>query len=165
MTQVPPTRYSSAIITRAPCPAAIRAARTPPDPAPMTKRSTWSSDMGVRSVADEFSDDPNAIRVRQNGGLCEPNKQSVLDYAGDAGKPVGQRARIGDPLQGGIEDPMTTIRDEREAVLGLTQQRRPRAIGSRGGRFDGPSGGRQSERHHLDRQGKSPEHGHPFRFI
>src|SRR5215510_531428 len=40
MTQVPPTRYSSAIITLAPWPAAIRAARTPPDPAPITNRST-----------------------------------------------------------------------------------------------------------------------------
>src|SRR5947208_6333530 len=40
MTQVPPTRYSSAIITFAPCSAATLAARTPPDPAPITKRST-----------------------------------------------------------------------------------------------------------------------------
>src|SRR6478672_3006320 len=40
MTQVPPTRYSSATITRAPCWAAMRAARTPPEPPPMTKRST-----------------------------------------------------------------------------------------------------------------------------
>src|SRR5262245_10851431 len=40
MTQVPPTRYSSAIITRAPWPAAMRAARTPPEPAPITRRST-----------------------------------------------------------------------------------------------------------------------------
>src|ERR1700733_11952922 len=45
MTQVPPSRYSSATITRAPCCAAIRAARTPPDPPPMTKRSTSKSDM------------------------------------------------------------------------------------------------------------------------
>src|SRR5215470_11124430 len=43
MTQVPPTRYSSAIITRAPYPAAMRAARTPPEPAPITNRSTSKS--------------------------------------------------------------------------------------------------------------------------
>ena len=30
---MPPTRYSSAIMTRAPWPAAMRAARTPPEPA------------------------------------------------------------------------------------------------------------------------------------
>src|SRR6516162_11546035 len=45
ITQVPPMRYSSAIITRAPWPAAIRAARTPPEPPPMTKRSTSNSAM------------------------------------------------------------------------------------------------------------------------
>ena len=39
MTQVPPGRYSSATATRAPDRAASRAARTPPDPAPMTNRS------------------------------------------------------------------------------------------------------------------------------
>src|SRR5580700_4095026 len=44
MTQVPPRRYSSASITRAPCCAAMRAARTPPEPPPMTNRSTsWSA--------------------------------------------------------------------------------------------------------------------------
>src|SRR5260370_23283259 len=40
MTQVPPMRLSSATIVFAPWPAATRAARTPPDPAPMTKKST-----------------------------------------------------------------------------------------------------------------------------
>src|SRR6266851_1525807 len=45
ITQVPPIRYSSAISTRAPWPAAIRAARTPPEPPPMTNRSTSNSAM------------------------------------------------------------------------------------------------------------------------
>src|SRR5947209_6061150 len=45
ITQVPPTRYSSASITRAPWPAAMRAARTPPEPPPMTKRSVSKSAM------------------------------------------------------------------------------------------------------------------------
>src|SRR4029453_4636748 len=39
MTQVPPTLCSSATATRAPCPEAMRAARTPPEPAPITNRS------------------------------------------------------------------------------------------------------------------------------
>ncbi len=39
MTQVPPARCSSATATLAPDMAASLAARTPPDPAPMTKRS------------------------------------------------------------------------------------------------------------------------------
>ena len=38
-TQVPPTRYSSAMATFLPPSAVSRAARTPPEPAPMTKRS------------------------------------------------------------------------------------------------------------------------------
>src|ERR1700759_567461 len=45
ITQVPPRRYSSASMTRAPCCAAMRAARTPPEPPPMTNRSTSKSDM------------------------------------------------------------------------------------------------------------------------
>src|SRR5256885_12121753 len=43
ITQVPPIRYSSATMTLAPWLAAMRAARTPPDPPPMTKRSTSNS--------------------------------------------------------------------------------------------------------------------------
>ena len=39
LTQVPPQKRSSATATLAQCPAAIRAARTPPEPPPMTKRS------------------------------------------------------------------------------------------------------------------------------
>src|SRR5437879_11730214 len=142
MTQVPPTRYPSATNTRAPWPAAMRAARTPPDPAPMTKRSTLSSGMLVRSIDGWLSDDANPIRVRQNGGLCEPDEQSVLDDAGNPGEPVGERARIGDPPQGGIENPVTTIRDEREAILGLAQRRRPWTTGGGSGRFDGRPSGR-----------------------
>ena len=39
ITQVPPTRCSSAMPTLAPDSAASRPARTPPEPAPITKRS------------------------------------------------------------------------------------------------------------------------------
>src|SRR5213080_3521972 len=49
ITQVPPIRYSSATMTLAPWLAAIRAARTPPDPPPMTKRSTSNSAMAARA--------------------------------------------------------------------------------------------------------------------
>src|SRR4051812_29072631 len=44
-------RYSSATTTRAPWPAAIRAARTPPEPPPMTNRSVSKSAMMVRGAA------------------------------------------------------------------------------------------------------------------
>ena len=39
ITQVPPIRLSSASATLAPVAAAVRAARTPPEPPPITKRS------------------------------------------------------------------------------------------------------------------------------
>src|SRR5271154_5571134 len=55
MTQVPPSRYSSASITRARCSAAIRAARTPPDPPPITKRSTsWPAMLNIVSALFHF---------------------------------------------------------------------------------------------------------------
>src|SRR5918998_4084404 len=47
MTQVPPTRNSSATMTRAPWPAAMRPARTPAEPAPMMNRSTSKSVIGA----------------------------------------------------------------------------------------------------------------------
>ena len=57
ITQVPPIRYSSATMTLAPCRAAMRAARTPPEPPPMTKRSTSNSAIStppeVRSDSDQ----------------------------------------------------------------------------------------------------------------
>src|ERR1700722_4149739 len=148
MTQVPPTRYSSAIITRAPWRAAIRAARTPPDPAPITNRSTLLSGMLVRFVGGWLSDHANPLGARQNGGLRQPDEQSVLDHAGDADEPIGKRARIGDLPERRIENPMTAIGDERQATRGLAQQRRPRAMGGRGGRLDRRPGGRQTEGHH-----------------
>ena len=39
LTQVPPQKRSSAMATRAPWPAAMRAQRTPPEPPPITNRS------------------------------------------------------------------------------------------------------------------------------
>src|SRR3984957_9957740 len=52
ITQVPPIRYSSAMVTRAPWRAAIRAARTPPEPPPMTNRSTSNSAMATSIEPD-----------------------------------------------------------------------------------------------------------------
>src|SRR5580692_4615296 len=142
MTQVPPTRYSSATITRAPWRAAMRAARTPPDPAPITNRSTFSSDMLIRWVDGWLSDHANPLGGRQNGGLRQPDEQSVLDHAGNASEPIGERARIGDPPERRVENPMATIRDEREPARGLAQQRRARAMGGRGSRLHRRPGGR-----------------------
>src|SRR3546814_4198290 len=50
ITQVPPTLCSSATATRAPCAAATRAARTPPDPAPMTNRRSEEHTSELQSL-------------------------------------------------------------------------------------------------------------------
>ena len=77
----------------------------------------------------------------------------------------GERFRIGDPLECGIENPVPAVRDESVAILGPPQQRWAGASG--GGRrgFDRSPGRGQSERHHLDRQREAAERRYPFRFI
>ncbi len=47
----------------------------------------------------------------------------MLDDTGDGGKSIRQRFRIGNPLKGGIENPVPAIRDESVAVLGPPQRR------------------------------------------
>src|SRR5260370_14553880 len=73
MTQVPRSRYSSATMTLAPCSAAMRAARTPPDPPPMTKRSTSCSAMlqivsALFHLGAHFVDDVLGKIVRPGAG-------------------------------------------------------------------------------------------------
>ncbi len=48
---MPPIRWSSATMTVAPCDAAMRPARTPPEPAPMTKKSTLSGVLMLETFA------------------------------------------------------------------------------------------------------------------
>src|SRR5258708_21739380 len=112
---------------------------------------------GFGWVGGRLSDDTNAGRVRQKGGWREPDEQAVLDHAGNAGEPIGERRRIGDPPQRGIENPMTAIGDEREAVLALAQLRRPRATGGGSGGFDRPPGGSQAERPPPRPQPETPQ--------
>src|SRR5579863_9259621 len=73
ITQVPPIRYSAASVTRAPWLAAMRAARTPPDPPPMTNRSVSNSAMAVLSREIDATLDvgevwPGGKYVRRDGG-------------------------------------------------------------------------------------------------
>src|SRR5882757_7559212 len=108
----------------------------------------------AHSSADESAtlDDAYALATRENGRLCKPNEQAMLDHAGDGRKPLRQRSRIGNSLKCGIKNPVPAIRDESVAVLVTTQQRRPGRAHGRARSFDRPAGGGQSERHHLDRQ-------------
>src|ERR1700738_3683541 len=85
ITQVPPIRYSSAIMTRAPWPAAIRAARTPPEPPPMTNRSTSNSAI--------FHLD---LSLRQSSDLLAPLAHFGAELAVDhLGKVLGPAVHIG----------------------------------------------------------------------
>src|SRR6187549_2599289 len=87
LTQVPPSAASSATATRAPRCAAMRAARTPPLPAPMMKRSNGASLMGPRRRSLER--------------LFEQLGDQSVEAVGVAGALLAQRAgEIGRQLAG-----------------------------------------------------------------
>src|SRR5215475_11057660 len=82
MTQVPPTRNSSAIITLAPWPAAIRAARTPPEPAPITNRSTSGIPIVCSVLSlDLFSSFPH-LGAELGDDLVHELVRPLVDVAG-----------------------------------------------------------------------------------
>src|SRR5205814_854518 len=83
MTHVPPSRYSSASITLAPCPDATRAARMPPDPPPITNKST--SNPASREGADTLAADIDTPR-----GSC--NKSVSLKSASNPFCAAGRNA-------------------------------------------------------------------------
>src|SRR5208283_1861921 len=102
MTQVPPKRELSAIATLAPCPAAMRAARTPPEPAPITKKSKSKSVMRSPRLpspplARSFKRGLTSRRVhsgnsRQLKAPLRPRTEGCL------GLPAGQRDLLGPRL-------------------------------------------------------------------
>ena len=86
-------RSSSAIITRAPWPEAMRAARVPPEPAPMTKRSTSNSAHCSVLLNPER-------RLRRRSGLrMQPQRGD--DQAGDPPALPGAMRDGGDGEGGG----------------------------------------------------------------
>ena len=68
--------------------------------------------------------------------MREPNEQAVLDHACNTVETLGERFRIGNPLECGIENPVPAVRDESVAILGPPQQGRPDATDSRGRGLD-----------------------------
>ena len=66
--------------------------------------------------------DASAGRTGEYDGLGEPDKETVLDDAGNVRQPVRQRLGIGDPLQRGIQYPVPAVRDENVAILALPQR-------------------------------------------
>src|SRR4029077_14050985 len=107
-------------------------------------------------------DDAYAARAGKHGRVREPHAQAVLDHACNTVETLGERLRIGDPLECGIENPVPAVRDESVAILGAPQQGRPGATDSRGRGLDRAPRRAQSERHHLDRQREAAERGHPL---
>src|SRR5918998_2710598 len=115
MTQVPPTRYSSAIMTRAPWPAAMRPARTPAEPPPMTKRSTsnrfmaaFANGLGIVAEPHDCGTDrrrppalPGAMadhgHGRHGGHKGEAHRDKLVGKLGDRGekKHQGRHAENG----------------------------------------------------------------------
>src|SRR5262245_66569978 len=97
--------------------------------------------------------------------MCEPDEQAVLNHARDAVEPTRERSRIGDPLKRGIQNPVPAVRDESVAIPTPPQPRGSAAARGHHGGLDVPPRGREPERHYLDRQRETSEHGYPFRFI
>src|SRR5271170_2113107 len=91
MTHVPPIRLSSATSVLAPWRAAMRAARTPPDPAPMTKKST-SKAMGLTLSAAARERLPASLELDAlllhflAGADHDVGRQLIAPGRGDAGQ-------------------------------------------------------------------------------
>src|SRR6185369_9229429 len=63
------------------------------------KRTIMVTSLPVKpnDVRSRPLDDASAGRAREYDGLREPDKETVLDNAGNGRQPVGQHFRIGDP--------------------------------------------------------------------
>src|SRR3954452_10390109 len=84
LTQVPPQYRSSATPTRAPCPAEIRAQRTPADPPPMTNRSKSMWALPLFSRANVWPRPqwrktiPNLLQTATETSVAKPCPQSII---------------------------------------------------------------------------------------
>src|SRR4030095_425139 len=80
-TQVPPSRLTSATAARAPKPAATRLARTPPEPAPIVKRSKSKPLIRVclpGAVRSRGAPDLLVAFISVSGGAWEPRREASL---------------------------------------------------------------------------------------
>src|SRR5580698_2075300 len=104
MTQVPPIRDSSASATLAPAIAAIRLARTPPEPPPMTKRSKSYWVMTVHSREAErrlrAGKDFGVAGPRDQQGRGQADEQAMLDNARHRRNRRRQLGRVLDHAEG-----------------------------------------------------------------
>src|SRR3954452_7395082 len=106
MTHVPPSRYSSASMTLAPCPDATRAARMPPDPPPITNKSTSNS--ASREGAEGLATDVGTSRRSCNNSVSLKSVSNLFCTAGRnacADRIVRTRAGANVRLDGFAQEP------------------------------------------------------------
>src|ERR1019366_5235644 len=93
LTQVPPRAASSATATRTPrCPA-MRAARTPPLPAPMMKRSKTSRVMRTKRVPGNGRAHSRTIPVVRHGAGDQTDTVRMREANADVVRQVDRRGR------------------------------------------------------------------------
>src|SRR5947209_875523 len=134
-----------------------------------TRCASWTKDLAfivvpLCFVSRPFDDAP-AFRSGDHGRMGEPDEKPVFNHPRNAREPLGKGARIGDPLQGGIENEMAAVRDESMADLVAAQRYGAGTAGRNGRGFDRALGCGKAERYDLDRQRKVPEHRDPFRLV
>src|SRR5437016_1752157 len=87
---------------------------------------TWVSKTWVLKLFSFLRplDDANAVGTRDDGRLGKSDEKSVLDDTRNSSQRQAKRTRIGDPPERGVEDEMTTVRDESKAALRLAERQR-----------------------------------------
>src|SRR5579871_4882355 len=135
--------------------AAMRAARTPLDPAPMTKRSqSYSAIGGLHQVARAQPLDAVVGSDQRLAGEAE--EEAVLDHAGDALQRRLDAAGIEDsPARGVIEEVAGIGHDGRSVLAAQPGRRRDAAVGQAA--YDAPERRGVAEGDDFDRQRVAPE--------
>src|SRR4051812_35462949 len=104
--------------TRLPASPAMRLARTPPEPPPITKRSKSYS-----AIVRSFDDFDVFACARDHQGGREPYEQAMLHHTGDAFQRLSQLRRVADAAEAAIVDKIAAIGAEGGAVPRTQGQR------------------------------------------
>jgi phosphoglycolate phosphatase len=107
----------------------------------------------------------DALGAGDDRGASQTDEQPVLHHPRDRRQFRGENVRPRNALKRGIEDEVAAVRDERMAVRAAPQLRGPGRVRGGSRRFDRAAGRGETERHHLDRQGKVAEQRDPFGVI
>src|SRR5262245_21354957 len=143
----------------------MRAARTPPEPAPMTNRSksnlaiAWrlparSSDTVVRA------DEADALGPGDDGEVSDADEHAVLHHAGDQLQRLVEVLGLVDAAEVAIEDVFAAVGDERLAVAAGAQLDLALAACVRRKRNDHVTRRGEAEAHDLHGQREGAERRH-----